>query len=111
MADNDEKTGQKTKRNYDKRNVIVGVICLLLIAAGIGYIWHKNAKPPQPVDDVTSAVAVVDIDRLMPEHIHYANLVKLRAERFLILERLKSYATDAKSLEPPEINPADNVFA
>ena len=65
MADNDEKTGQKTKRNYDKRNVIVGVICLLLIAAGIGYIWHKNAKPPQPADDVTSAVAVVDIDRLI----------------------------------------------
>ncbi|WP_304153306.1 hypothetical protein [Megamonas hypermegale] len=111
MADNDEKTGQKMKRNYDKRNVIVGVICLLLIATGIGYIWHKNAKPSQPADDVTSAVAVVDIDRLMPEHIHYANLVKLRAERFLILERLKSYATDAKSLEPPEINPADNVFA
>lgn len=27
------------------------------------------------------------------------------------MERLKSYATDAKSLEPPEINPADNVFA
>lgn len=110
MTDNDEKTKQERRKNYNKRNVFVGIVCLLLIVVGIGYIWHKNTKPPQQTDDVTSAVAVVDIDKLMPEHVNYSNLIRLQAERFLILERLKSYATDAKSLEPPEINPAENVF-
>lgn len=110
MANNDEKTKQDTKKNYNKRNVIVGIICVLLIVISIGYIWHKKVKPPQVAEDVTSAVAIVDIDKLMSEHANYSKLTKLQAERFLILERLKSYATDAKSLEPPEINPAENVF-
>lgn len=110
MANNDEKTKQDTKKNYNKRNVIVGIICVLLIVISIGYIWHKKVKPPQVAEDVTSAVAIVDIDKLMSEHANYSKLTKLQAERFLILERLKSYATNAKSLEPPEIAPAENVF-
>lgn len=101
---------QDEKKAYNKRNAAIGAICLFLVVIGIIYLWHRNEKTPQPLDDVTSAVAVVDVDKLMPEHVNYSKLAKLRAERFLILERLKSYATDGASLEPPEVNPAPDVF-
>ncbi|MBM6760714.1 Uncharacterised protein [Megamonas hypermegale] len=103
---------KEAKQAYNKRNVAIGgIVCLLLIMIGIGYyIWHKNAKTPQPIDGVTSAIAVVDVDKLMPEHVNYNKLLQLQAEKFLILEKLKSYATDTASLEPPEVNPAPNVF-
>ena len=60
--------------------------------------------------DVNSAIATVDIDKLMSKHSDYAKLEKLQAEKTLILIKLKSYALNTEQLQPPQVNPASQVF-
>ena len=75
---------KEAKQAYNKRNVAIGgIVCLLLIMTSIGYyIWHKNTKTPQPIDGVTSAIAVVDVDKLMPEHVNYNNYYSYKQKNF-----------------------------
>lgn len=60
--------------------------------------------------DVNSAIATVDIDKLMSKHSDYAKLEKLQAEKILILIKLKSYALNTEQLQLPQVDPASQVF-
>lgn len=101
------KDKDKTKK---KISVIVGIICVLLCIIGGVYIWHKHMQKPPVQLDVNSAVATVDIDKLITKHSDYAKLEKLQAEKILILIKLKSYTLNTEELQPPEVNPAAQVF-
>lgn len=98
------------KKKKSTTSILVGIICIVMCILLIGYFWHKqNQKPPVSVD-VGSAVATVDVDRLMKQHSDYAKLEKLQAEKFLILSKLKIYTLDENLLKPPTVNPAPDVF-
>ena len=112
----DNKNEPQTKRAHNKAkksklNIFICVICLVAVVAGIFYIWHKNTKKFQPQLDVSSAVGIVDVDRLLLEHENYSKLLKLQDEKLNILSRLKTYITDDESIQPPEVNPAPDVFS
>lgn len=99
----------KTDRNR-KISIIVGVICILVCIIGILYIWHRQKQKPPVQLDVNSAVATVDIDKLLVNHSDYGKLEKLQAEKILILMKLKSYTLNIEQLQPPQVNPASQVF-
>lgn len=101
---------QKVQK-YNKKHIIIGAVCLLLIAIGSFYIWHRYMqKHPSPVE-VSSAVGTVDIDKLLPEHPDYPKLLQLQTEKMAIIAQLKLYATQSGSQQPiPQINPAPEVF-
>ena len=88
--DNDMQESKKDKSR--KSAIITGVICVLLCIIGALYIWYKQTQKPPVQLDVNSAIATVDIDKLMSKHSDYAKLEKLQAEKTLILIKLKSYA-------------------
>ena len=93
-----------------RKNLLAGLLCLLIAGLCIFYFWHKHNAPKQE-QDVPSAVAVADIDKLMTAHPDYAKLQKLEAERMLIFSQLKSYADNTQSLKAAqELTPAANVF-
>lgn len=106
--DNDMQENKKDKSR--KSAIITGVICVLLCIIGALYIWHKQTQKPPVQLDVNSAIATVDIDKLMSKHSDYAKLEKLQAEKILILIKLKSYALNTEQLQPPQVNPASQVF-
>ncbi len=94
-----------------RKKIIIGVICLVLIAAGIFYFWHKNTAP-KVQEDVSSAIATVDINRLMEKHPDYPKLVRLQIEKMQIFNQLKNYTVDDPALKSNvEITPAENVFS
>ena len=105
-----EHTGEVQPPKRRRVNIAVGALCVLLIAACIFYVWHKN-KAPQQAQDMPSAVAVVNVDKLIAEHPGYAKLQALEAEKMVIASQLKSYALEAKSLRAAqELTPAADVF-
>ena len=106
--DNDMQENKKDKSR--KSAILTGVICVLLCIIGALYIWHKQTQKPPVQLDVNSAIATVDIDKLMSKHSDYAKLEKLQAEKTLILIKLKSYALNTEQLQPPQVNPASQVF-
>ena len=106
--DNDMQENKKDKSR--KSAILTGVICVLLCIIGALYIWHKQTQKPPVQLDVNSAIATVDIDKLMSKHSDYAKLEKLQAEKILILIKLKSYALNTEQLQPPQVNPASQVF-
>ena len=106
--DNDMQENKKDKSR--KSAIITGVICVLLCIIGALYIWHKQTQKPPVQLDVNSAIATVDIDKLMSKHSDYAKLEKLQAEKILILIKLKSYALNTEQLQPPQVDPASQVF-
>ncbi len=106
----DGKTKPEAKKTYDKQKIFIYAICLVLIAGGMFYFWHKNTEKQQSNLEIPSAVATVDVDKLLPEHENYNKLLKLQAEKMLIINKLKSYMIDDKSNQTEEINPAADVF-
>ena len=104
--DNDMQENKKDKSR--KSAILTGVICVLLCIIGALYIWHKQTQKPPVQLDVNSAIATVDIDKLMSKHSDYAKLEKLQAEKTLILIKLKSYALNTEQLQPPQVNPASH---
>lgn len=92
-------------------NVFAGLLCLLAAGLCIFYIWHKH-NSSKPAEDVPSAVAVVDMDKLVEAHPGYAKLQTLEAEKLVLAARLKSYALDARSERASQdLNPAADVFS
>lgn len=114
MANEQENDDNNVQVKDDKKRkkiaVVVGIICVLLCVVGVVYIWHKQMQKPPVQLDVSSAVATVDIDKLIQNHSDYAKLEKLQAEKILILIKLKSYTLNTEQLQPPQVNPADQVF-
>lgn len=78
----------KTDRNR-KISIIVGVICILVCIIGILYIWHRQKQKPPVQLDVNSAVATVDIDKLLVNHSDYGKLEKLQAENDFNFDEIK----------------------
>lgn len=108
MTDTDKEP--KATKTYDKRKVIIGMVCLILIGIGIFYIWHKDTKKAQQEIDVTSAIAIVDVDKLLSEHPNYDRFMKLQAEELVILNQLKNIMDD-KDEQTPVVEPAPEVFS
>ena len=73
--DNDMQENKKDKSR--KSAIITGVICVLLCIIGALYIWHKQTQKPPVQLDVNSAIATVDIDKLMSKHSDYAKFCLL----------------------------------
>lgn len=108
--DKDDDMQENKKDKSRKSAIITGGICVLLCIIGALYIWHKQTQKPPVQLDVNSAIATVDIDKLMSKHSDYAKLEKLQAEKILILIKLKSYALNTEQLQPPQVDPASQVF-
>ncbi len=115
VVEQDDETGAAkstdTLNTKKHKSVIIVIICLILVAAGIFYFWHKNTAP-KVQEDVSSAIATVDIHKLMEKHPDYPKLVRLQIEKMMIFNQLKNYAVDDPSLKSNvEITPAENVFS
>ncbi len=115
VVEQDHETGAAkstdTLNTKKRKSVIIVIICLILVAAGIFYFWHKNTAP-KVQEDVSSAIATVDINKLMEKHPDYPKLVRLQIEKMMIFNQLKNYAVDDPSLKSNvEITPAENVFS
>ncbi len=115
VVEQDDETGAAkstdTLNTKKRKSVIIVIICLILVAAGIFYFWHKNTAP-KVQEDVSSAIATVDINKLMEKHPDYPKLVRLQIEKMMIFNQLKNYAVDDPSLKSNvEITPAENVFS
>ncbi len=115
IVEQDDETGAAkstdTLNTKKRKSVIIVIICLILVAAGIFYFWHKNTAP-KVQEDVSSAIATVDINKLMEKHPDYPKLVRLQIEKMMIFNQLKNYAVDDPSLKSNvEITPAENVFS
>ncbi len=115
VVEQDNETGATkstdTLNTKKHKSVIIVIICLILVAAGIFYFWHKNTAP-KVQEDVSSAIATVDIHKLMEKHPDYPKLVRLQIEKMMIFNQLKNYAVDDPSLKSNvEITPAENVFS
>lgn len=116
MADNqehdDKEFEQQPRLKHRKitKASIIGIIVVLLCLSGGGYIWYKNSQKPSVEVDVNSAIATVNVEKVLAKHSSYDKLLKLQAEKILILTKLKSYTLDNGQLAPPEVNPAEHVF-
>lgn len=113
MTDNKENNKKEQRDNTQRKrifSIIVGVVCVILCIISVGYIWHKHNQKPSVQVDVTSAVATVNMEKLMEKHDDYPKLLKLQAEKILIMIKLKSYALNTEQIQPPEVNPASQVF-
>lgn len=101
----------KKTQTYNKKHIIIGAVCLLLIAIGSFYLWHKYMQKTSSPVEVSSAVGTVDIDKLLPEHPDYPKLLQLQTEKMAIIAQLKNMANENGTNEPiPEVNPAPDVF-
>lgn len=117
MADDKEKDavpnepGAAAQKKRRRANVLAGLLCLLAAGMCIFYIWHKH-NSSKPAEDVPSAVAVVNMDKLVEAHPGYAKLQTLEAEKLVLAGRLRSYAIDARSERAAQdLNPAAGVFS
>lgn len=102
----------KKIQSYNKKHIFIGAVCLLLIAIGSFYIWHRYMQKNSSPVEVSSAVGTVDIDKLLPNHPDYPKLLQLQTEKMAIIAQLKSMTTtENNSQQPiPEVNPAPDVF-
>lgn len=106
-----ENDQEKLREKKGKPKYLIIVICLLICLGTVGYIWYKNVQePPNQIVDNTN-IATVDIDELLKVHPDYAKLQKLKSEKIAILAKLQEYNFGGSKIEPPNIDPASNVFA
>ena len=81
---------KRTKKDKSRKSAIItGVICVLLCIIGALYIWHKQTQKPPVQLDVNSAIATVDIDKLMSKHSDYAKLEKIASREDIDFNKIK----------------------
>ena len=86
----------KTRR----REILAGLICLLLIALCICFFMRDKNKAPGKSD-----IAVMRIDEVLAAHPSYAHLQELRAEERTLALRLRN-AVPAPKIDPPQADAA-----